>query len=132
MKENTDYPQLKDIIDYLPDEIEQNSFKNKVLDKLSNKDKSLILKYYIERDKRYILNTKSLNQIIRAKLRNILIHFGLLQNIVVFWYVMSRESWPLAQILEEYKIPVNHLDKNIYCSMKYDKKNLTEKLKNYL
>jgi hypothetical protein len=132
LKESGNIAQLRDLIDFLPEEIEQSSFKNNVLDKLSAKEKALILKFYNDKERKYVLNTKNLNQNSRAKLRSILIHFGLLQNVAVCWFVMARESWPLAQILEEYKIPVHHLDNNIYSSIKINHQSIDGFLKKYL
>ena len=36
----------------------------------------------------------------------------ILIKVVIFWKKMANESWPLAQIFEDYKIPVNFMNFN--------------------
>lgn len=52
--------------------------------------------------------SKSINQ----KMLKDILHKNI--NMSVFWKMMVKETWPLAQILEESRCRINYLDKNFF------------------
>lgn len=63
------------------------------------------LKYFYYNIKEYLRENKILKDLVNHK-----------SKIKIFWKVMEKESWPLAQILEEYEMQVFSLRKNIFDS----------------
>jgi hypothetical protein len=63
------------------------------------------------------------------KIKDILKEQNMLIKVIIFWKKMAKESWPLAQIFEDYKIPVNHITSNIYNSFYEGDKDLILSLK---
>ena len=113
---NKDY-HLKDLIDYLPDEISSNIFSNKLLNKIvKKKDKIFILENFIKGKQKYILKKSILRENEKFKIKRMMKEHGILVKVIIFWKRMAKESWPLAQIFEDYRIPVNVMNFNIYQS----------------
>ncbi len=108
---------LKDLIDFVPDSIPNNIFNDRLLNRIAKKkDRMFVSKYYLQERSNYILQNLKLNENDRLKLKQILREQNLLVKITIFWKKMANESWPLAQIFEDYKVPVNLMNHNIYKS----------------
>ena len=126
---NKDY-HLKDLIDYLPDEISINIFNNKLLNKaMKKKEKIFILKNFMKGKHKYILKKSQLQENEKLKIKQILKDQDVLIKVIIFWKKMAKESWPLAQIFEDYKIPVNLTNFNLYQSFYNVDKDLVIALK---
>lgn len=116
-KNNKDY-HLKELIDYVPSEINEDIFNEKILSKIkTKKDKLFILKYFIKDKNKYILKITNLPEQEKIKLKQILIDSDLLVNLSIFWKIMSKDSWPLAQVFEDYKISVNLMNYDVFKSL---------------
>jgi len=88
-----------------------------------------ILKYFIKDKNKYFLKSSNLNEQEKIKLKQILIDSDVLVNLSVFWKIMAKDSWPLAQIFDDYKISVNLMNNDIFNSLSNNDKNLIEALK---
>ncbi len=128
-KDNKDY-HLKQLIDFIPNEISESIFNEKILNKIkTKKDKLFILKYFIKEKSKYILKSSILHEQEKLKLKQILIDSDVLVNLSIFWKIMAKDSWPLAQIFEDYKIPIYLMNNDIFKSLNDNDKNLVEVLK---
>jgi hypothetical protein len=125
------FPKLKNLIDYLPNEMDLDLYKKNIHPKITPKDNLFFKKYYIENDKTLALNNEEITPTIKIKLRTILSTFELSPRLVIIWNIMARESWPLAQVLEEYKVPVHSLNKNFYSSLISESDELSKIIKSY-
>lgn len=126
---NKDY-HLRDLIDYLPDEISSNIFNNKLLNKIEKKkDKIFILRNFVKGKHKYLLKKSKLQENEKFKIKQIMKEQDILLKVIIFWKNMAKESWPLAQIFEDYKISVNLMNFNIYRSFYEEDKELIFALK---
>ncbi|MCG8569572.1 MAG: hypothetical protein MJB14_05485 [Spirochaetes bacterium] len=92
-------------------------FQKKVPRKYLDKNKLSFLKGLFYSYNQFIQETRIFSELINRK-----IPFS------VFWYVMEKQSWPLAQILvDEYNLSVSALSENIFQNfIKYNKNLLAE------